>query len=594
LSGPRIPSPTAWKVQPFPLEAVRLGPGLLAGKAALMLEHLRGFDPDRLLLAFRANAGLPTNGAVVAGGWESPDGEANGNLRGHYTGHFLSALAQAYASTGDEVYGAKIQYLLDGLLECRTVFQQSHPGYLAAYPETQFITLETMTDGDYTVVWAPYYTAHKILKGLLDAYVATDDARALDLAEGLCAWMYSRLAKLSPDVLQHMWSLHGSGEYGGLAEAICDLYALTGDPDHLALARLFELDTLVDACAQGRDILDGVHANQHIPIFTGLARLYDVTGERRYLTAAENFWDMVVPRRMYSIGGTSTKEFWAAAGSIAGTLSDTNAETCCAHNLLRLSRLLFFHSQDPKYLDYYERAFYNQILGSKQDQPDAERPLTTYFIGLEPGSVRNYLPKAGATCCEGTGLESATKYQDSVYFHAADDSGLYVNLYCASTLDWKVRVTQQTDFPVEQGTTLRIDGHGVFDLHLRVPHWAVDGFRVTINGRPHPVEGTPGTYLTISREWHDGDTVHISMPFGLRAEPTLDDPSLQALMYGPIHLVALDPRRTFLEFELPDDLTDVVTALPGKPLHFHLDGIELAPFYEGTTEPYHSYVRSRP
>jgi DUF1680 family protein len=578
-------------VQPFPLGQVTLGPGLFADKARLMHDHLRGFDPDRLLRAFRMTAGLPIEGVTAPGGWEDTSGEANGNLRGHYTGHFLSALSQAYASTRDPAYGEKIAYLVDGLMECREALQKlelapSHPGFLAAYPETQFVQLETMAEGDYTVVWAPYYTAHKILRGLLDAYESTGNGRALELAEGLGSWMYSRLRRLSPAVLQRMWSLHGTGEYGGLAEAVCDLYAVTGDAELPALGRLLDLDSLIDACVEGRDIFDGMHANQHIPILIGLVRLAETTGEPRYLTAATNFWDQIIPARTYSIGGTSTKEFWAAAGSIAGTLTDTNAETCCAHNLLKLSRLLFFHQQDPRYVDYYERALYNQILGSKQDEADPERPRTTYFIGLEPGSVRNYLPKDGATCCEGTGLESATKYQDSIYFRASDDSGLYVNLYSASTVGWKVRVTQRTEFPVEQGTTLRIEGEGTFDLHLRVPQWATDGFLVTINGLPHPVEGTPGNYLTISREWLDGDTVHVAMPFPLTAEPTPDDPEMVALRYGPISLVALDPRRTFLELD-PRKLTP----LPGRPLHFELDGIEFAPFYEGNTKPYHAYFR---
>lgn len=303
---------------------------------------------------------------------------------------------------------------------------------------------------------------------------------------------------------------------------------------------------------------------------------------------------------MFAIGGTSTNEFWRAAGSIAATLDDTNAETCCAHNLMKLSRLLFFHQQDPRYVDYYERALYNQILGSKQDEPDAERPLATYFIGLAPGAVRDFTPKEGATCCEGTGLESATKYQDSIYFRTADDSGLYVNLYCASSLDWAARgvtISQQTDFPVEQGTTLRIDGDATFDLHLRVPSWAAKGFHLTINGQAHPGEAMPGTYLTISRNWRSGDTVRISMPFTLRAEPAPDEPEVQALMYGPIHLVARDPRRTFLEFSLDPgadqsgDLIGALTPVPGKPLHFDLGGIELAPFFEGTTDAFHSYFR---
>ena len=818
--------PSAWTVQPFSLDEVTLRQGLFADKRQLMLDHARGYDVNRLVQVFRANAGLSTGGAVAPGGWEGLDGEANGNLRGHYTGHFLTMLSQAYAGTGEQVFADKIGTMVGALTEVRAALRgepvvlssagrfgtaaehvrgsyryvdlpsgvlggasavtlsawlkpthdgswgrvldcgnnttrylylvarnasgvprfaittggaggeqglngtaalplgewshlavtiaggtgtlyvngtavaqntamtltpaalgtlannwlgrsnypadpvfagafdefniwsraltaaeiaelrdsraadtsaghgdlasyafdetagstfadasgrgltatlrrtwggPSHPGFLAAYPETQFILLESMTGSDYTKVWAPYYTAHKILRGLLDAYTATDDDRALDLASGMGDWMYSRLSKLPAATLQRMWGLFSSGEFGGIVEAICDLYTLTGTAEHLALARLFDLDKLIDACAANTDTLDGLHANQHIPIFTGLVRLYDATGEERYLTAAKNFWGMVVPGRMYGIGGTSTTEFWKASGVIAGTISATTAETCCAYNLLKLSRTLFFHEQAPKYMDYYERALYNQVLGSKQDTADAEKPLVTYFIGLTPGHVRDYTPKQGTTCCEGTGMESATKYQDSVYFRAADGSALYVNLYSPSSLTWAekgVTVTQSTDYPREQGTTLTFGGgRAAFALRLRVPAWATAGFRVTVNGRA--VSGTPkpGSYFSVSRTWRAGDTVRVAVPFRLRVEKALDDPSLQTLFYGPVNLVARDSATDYLKFGLyrnaglSGDLLPSLTPVPGKRLHFTLDGTEFAPFFEGTEDPTHAYVR---
>ncbi|MEU5636816.1 beta-L-arabinofuranosidase domain-containing protein [Streptomyces rishiriensis] len=819
-SASALPPPQAWSLQPFPLEAVALGPGVFAAKRQLMLDHARGYDVNRLLQVFRANAGLSTLGAVAPGGWEGLDGEANGNLRGHYTGHFLTMLAQAYASTGDQVFAARIRTAIDALTEVREALRHdpavlstdgpfgaaaenvrgsyryvdlpsgvlggaaevtlaawvkpthdaawtrildfgddttrylylaarnangaprfaitgsgaggeqgldgtaalplgrwshlavtlaggvgtlyvdgtavarntamsltpaalgpladhwlgrshyasdpvfagafggfdawsraltadeiaalqdrrttgdlvsygfdetsgstfadasgraltaalrrawgapSHPGFLAAYPETQFIRLESMTGSDYTKVWAPYYTAHKILRGLLDAHLATGDDRALDLASGMGDWMHSRLSKLPEATLQRMWGLFSSGEFGGIVEAVCDLHAISAKPEHLALARLFDLDRLIDACAANTDVLDGLHANQHIPIFTGLVRLYDATGEERYLTAAKNFWGMVVPHRMYGIGGTSTGEFWKARDVVAGTIGASTAETCCAYNMLKLSRTLFFHEQDPAYMDYYERALYNQVLGSKKDTADSEKPLVTYFIGLEPGHVRDYTPKQGTTCCEGTGMESATKYQDSVYFKAADGSALYVNLYSPSTLTWAekgVTVAQRTDFAREQGSTLTVRGRtAAFALRLRVPAWATSGFRVTVNGRRVEGTPTPGSYLTVVRTWRDGDVVRVATPFRLRVEKALDDPSLQTLFYGPFHLVARDSATAYLEFglyrnaALSGDLLPSLAPVSGEPLHFTLDGTGFAPFFEGSEDPTHAYVR---
>ncbi|POX49876.1 glycosylase [Streptomyces sp. Ru71] len=815
-----LPAPGTWKLHPFGLDEVALGPGLFADKRALMLAHARGYDVNRLLQVFRANAGLSTLGAVAPGGWEGLDGEANGNLRGHYTGHFLTMLSQAYASTGEQVFAEKIRAMVGALTEVREALRHdpavlsvegrfgpaaenvrgsyryvdlppqllggaaeltlaawvkpthdaawarvldcgddttrylylaarnasgvprfaittggpggeqglngtaalpldqwshlavtlgagtgtlyvngtavarstamtltpaalgtlahhwlgrsafaadpvfagafggfdvwsralgpaeiaalqgrrgsgdlvsyafdeqeggtfadasgrgltatlrrtwggpSHPGFLAAYPETQFIQLESMTGSDYTKVWAPYYTAHKILRGLIDAHLATGDARALDLAAGMGDWMHSRLSKLPAATLQRMWGIFSSGEFGGIVEAICDLHALTGRSQHLALAELFDLDRLIDACAAGTDVLAGLHANQHIPIFTGYLGLYDATGEERYLQAARNFWHMVVPHRMYAIGGTSTGEFFKERDVIAGTIAATTAETCCAYNMLKLSRALFLHDQDPAYMDYYERALYNQVLGSKQDKPDAEKPLVTYFIGLTPGHVRDYTPKQGTTCCEGTGMESATKYQDSVYFAQADGSALYVNLYSPSTLTWRehgVTVTQETGFPSEQGSTLTVRGAtAAFTLRLRVPAWATAGFRVTVNGRPVGGTPVPGSYFPVERTWRDGDVVRVVMPFRLRVEKALDDPVLQALFLGPVNLVARHPATTYLEFglyrnaALSGDLLPTLTPVPGKPLHFTLDGIEFAPFHEGTEDPTHAYVR---
>ena len=456
-------------------------------------------------------------------------------------------------------------------------------------------------------MWAPYYTAHKILKGLLDAYLATDDARALDLASGMCDWMYSRLSKLPESTLQRMWGIFSSGEFGGIVEAIVDLYAITGKADHLALAKLFDLDRLIDACAADTDILDGLHANQHIPIFTGLRPAVRRDGRERATSPprrTSGAWS--IPQRMYGIGGTSTAEFWKARGVIAGTISDTNAETCCAYNLLKLSRSLFFHEQDPKYMDYYERALLNQVLGSKQDKADAEKPLVTYFIGLNPGHVRDYTPKQGTTCCEGTGMESATKYQDSVFFTKADGSALYVNLYSAATLDWSakgVTLTQSTDYPREQGSTITLGGgSAAFELRLRVPSWATAGFRVTVNGSA--VSGTPaaGSYFTIpSRTWRGGDVVRVTIPFRLRVEKALDDPTLQTLFYGPVNLVGRNSATSYLPVGLyrnaglSGDLLPSLTPVSGKPLHYTLGSTEFAPFYEGSEDPTHAYVkRSEP
>ncbi|CAM5294439.1 hypothetical protein SPURM210S_01923 [Streptomyces purpurascens] len=271
--------------------------------------------------------------------------------------------------------------------------------------------------------------------------------------------------------------------------------------------------------------------------------------------------------------------------------------------MLKLSRTLFFHAQDPKYMDYYERALYNQVLGSKQGQAgrgEAARSRTS--SGWRPVmSVTADTPKQGTTCCEGTGMESATKYQDSVYFATSDGSALYVNLYSPSTLTWAekgVTVTQTTGYPREQGSTLTFGGaRASFTLRLRVPSWARAGFRVTVNGSAVPGTPTPGSYFAVTRTWRAGDTVRVTLPFRTRVEKALDDPSLQTLFHGPVNLVARASATEFLKVGLyrnaglSGDLTASLTPVPGKPLHFTLGGTEWAPFSEGTEDPTHAYFR---
>ncbi|WAU81272.1 glycoside hydrolase family 127 protein [Streptomyces sp. Qhu-G9] len=592
----------AWPVQPFPLGQVALGDGVFRRKRDLMLDYARSYPADRILAVFRANAGLDTRGARPPGGWETSDG----NLRGHYGGHFLTLVAQAYADTREAALKAKLDHLVTALGECQRALAEqgsprpSHPGYLAAYPETQFVLLESYTT--YPTIWAPYYTCHKIMRGLLDAHTLAGNAQALTIASAMGDWVHSRLARLPKTQLDRMWSIYIAGEYGGMNEVLADLHALTGRAEHLAAARCFDNTALLEACAADRDILDGRHANQHIPQFTGYLRLHDHTGQEEYAAAARNFWGMVAGSRTYSLGGTGQGEMFRARGAIAATLDDKNAETCATYNMLKLSRQLFFHEPDAAYMDHYERGLTNHILASRRDAPSTSSPEVTYFVGMGPGVVREY--GNTGTCCGGTGMENHTKYQDSVYFRSAAGDTLYVNLYLASTLRWpeKGLVIEQTgDYPAEGVRTLTFrEGGGPLDVRLRVPSWATGGFTVTVNGVRQRAEAEPGSYLTLSRNWQRGDRIRVTAPYRLRVERALDDPTVQSLSYGPVLLVARSQEtgfRTFSfykDFTLRGDLADVI-APEGRPLHFTTHGLTLAPFHLADDARYHAYFeRSEP
>ncbi|MGW1777875.1 glycoside hydrolase family 127 protein [Streptomyces sp. NPDC002143] len=598
VPAPAAPAPSTWAVQPFPLDQVALGDGVFRRKRDLMLGYARAYPADRILAVFRANAGLDTRGAQPPGGWETADG----NLRGHYAGHFLTLVAQAYAGTREAALKAKLDHLVAELALCQQAFadhgspKPTHPGYLAAYPETQFILLESYTT--YPTIWAPYYTCHKIMRGLLDAHSLAGNAQALAIASKMGDWVHSRLGRLPKAQLERMWSIYIAGEYGGMNEVMADLYALTGRPEHLAAARCFDNTALLDACADDRDILEGRHANQHIPQFTGYLRLFDHTGDERYAAAARNFWGMVAGPRTYSLGGTGQGEMFRARGAVAATLGDNNAETCATYNLLKLGRQLFFHEPDAAYLDHCERGLTNHILASRRDAAGSTGPEVTYFVGMGPGVVREY--GNTGTCCGGTGMENHTKYQDSVYFRSADGAALYVNLYLASTLRWPERglvVEQTSAYPTEGVRTLTFrEGGGSLDLKLRVPSWATAGFTVTVNGVRQQARAVPGSYLTLSRTWQRGDRVTVSAPYRLRIERALDDPTVQSLFHGPILLVARSQATSlrafsfYKDFTLRGDLADPIRP-EGRPHHFTTHGLTLAPFHLADDTRYHAYFR---
>ncbi|SDD74440.1 beta-L-arabinofuranosidase domain-containing protein [Glycomyces harbinensis] len=481
-----------------------------------------------------------------------------------------------------------------------------HPGFLAAYPETQFLRLEEFaTYGGNAGIWAPYYTCHKIMAGLLDAHRLAGSDDALDLATGMGEWVHSRLVALPRERLDRMWSIYIAGEYGGMNESMAALAALHPDrPEFLETARLFDNTALLEATARGTDLLDGKHANQHIPQFTGYLRMHEQGAGEGYRTAAANFWDMVVPHRAYAHGGTGVGEIFRARGVIAGSFyqypNDANhAETCCVYNLLKLARNLFFHTGDAKYMEYYERALYNQILGSRRDTDSTEDPEVTYFAPVRPGRWRDF--GNTGTCCGGTGMENHTKYQDSVYFAAADGKALFVNLYMPSTLDWSeknVTVEQRTDYPFDGAVrlTVRARRRTRFALKLRVPSWAEE-FRVEVNGREQDLDAAPGTYAVLDRDWRGGDEVDIAIPLRLHTEAALDDPGVQSVYCGPTLLalqheaVGDDLATGLVDLAVGDDLEAFEPT--GEPLHFTADGYTFAPFHLGNREPYHLYWRRR-
>jgi DUF1680 family protein len=643
-----ITTPPSRLAETFPLDQVVLDRDA-AGRETPFIRNrdkfVRGLaatNPDSFLYNFRDAFGQPQPaGAQRLEGWD----DQTTRLRGHASGHYLSAIAQAYASTTyDDALRAnflqKMNYLIDTLYDLsqksgkpakaggpfgadptavppgegragfdsnlragaiRTDYWNWGVGFISAYPPDQFIMLEkgaTYGTRD-SQIWAPYYTLHKILAGLLDSYEVAGNRKALEIALGMGTWVHTRLKALPPEVRAGMWGRYIAGEYGGMNEVMARLFRLSGDKRFLECAKLFDNTAFFfgNAAHEGGleknvDTIRGRHANQHIPQITGALETFRNTTEVPYYLIAANFWEIVNRSYMYSIGGVAGARtpnnaecFTAEPDSLWGNgfANGGQNETCATYNLLKLDRQLFMYDQTAKYMDHYERALYNHILASVAE----DSPGNTYHVPLNPGAQKRFgnAQMNGFTCCNGTALESNTKLQDSIYFKSADNGTLYVNLFVSSTLTWserRVSVQQVTSFPYADTTRLIVKGSGQFDVKVRVPHWATRGFFVKINGRDQPISAKPGSYVSLGHTWRANDAIDIRMPFGFYLDPVMDQPNVASIFYGPVLLAAEEagPRRDWRPVTL--DATDIGKSIRGDraTLRFTIDGVPFKPFFE--------------
>ncbi len=594
------------KAKPFDLKQVRLLPGIFKENMERDQAYLLQLEPDRFLHMFRITAGLPS-AAEPYGGWENPDGE----LRGHTLGHYLSGCALMYASTGDERLKDRVDYMVAELAKCQEAMpaQGYNAGFLSAYPEEFFDRVDRRES-----VWAPYYTLHKILAGLLDAYQHCGNQQALDVLEKLAGWLQFRTERLSLEEMQ----IALLNEPGGMNEALANLYGVTGKPEHLNLSLTFNDSVVLDPLARREDLLDRLHANTQIPKAIGAARQFELTGENRYQEIARFFWERVALYRSFAIGGHSDDELFFPISRFSQHLSSVTAETCNTYNMLKLTRHLFSWEPSALTMDFYERGLFNHILGSQ----DPKSGMMLYFASLRPGHVKVYnSPTNSFWCCTGTGMENHAKYGDTIYFH--DDDSLFVNLFIASELTWDEKgltLRQETTFP--EADTTRLTLHCAqptrLILKIRYPSWA-QGLSITVNGKQEAVQATAGSYVSIERVWQDGDTVDVRLPMSLHLEALPAAPNMSAVLYGPVVLAgALGTRdmpdvynkdyhtRTALINRLPappvpvlvgtpDDVLATIQPVPDNPLTFRTNGIgspqdvELIPFYRTHHQRYTVY-----
>jgi len=508
----------------FPLSQVRLGPGPFLDAQRLDADYLLRLEPDRLLHHFRVNAGLEPK-APVYGGWESVEPWVEIRCHGHTLGHYLGAAACMYESTGDDRFARRVDYLVAELAEC----QSKTGGWLTAFPDGVAPLTDSLAGRPFAGV--PWYTTHKVMAGLRDAWWHRGSAAARDVLVRFAEWIRVASADVPDEGMQKMLDR----EHGGMNEVLADVAEITSNPLYLDLAQRFSHRALLDPLIAGRDTLDGLHANTQIPKVIGFARIAEQGGGPDIGAAAPFFWQTVTRTRSFATGGHGDNEHFFPRHEFARRLgSGKTMETCCTHNMLRLTRALYAARDSREYMDYFERALFNGILASQ----DPETGMNTYFQSTRPGYVRLYhTPFDSFWCCTGSGLENHARYGESIYARYA--GALVVNLFMASTLEWRERgvtVTQETLFPDSDTTRLRLelDRPKTLEVFIRQPEWC-PGLQITVNGRLSKGTADHG-YRRLKRRFRSGDVIEVRLPMSLRVATLPGETHVGALMYGPIAL----------------------------------------------------------
>ncbi len=600
-------------VRQFPLSEVQLLESPFKEAMDRNATYLLSLDADRLLHNTRQYAGLKPKGELY-GGWEAQ------GIAGHTLGHYLTALSQQFAATGDAHFRDRITHIVSEMAECQKAYGD---GYVGALPAKELATMRAFKDGKVEPVspfnfrggaWVPWYTQHKVLAGLKDAWVLGGNEQAKEVTLKLADWVDAITAGLSSEQQQKMLQV----EHGGMIETLVDLYSLTGEPRYLAASRRFYHKEILDPLQAGKDSLSGKHANTQIPKVIGEARTYEVTGEPEGRKIAEFFWETVVKRRSWVIGGNSDREHFFPEGKAHEHLGTQTAESCNTYNMLKLTEHLFTWHPTVELADYYERGLYNHILASQEPK----QGMFAYFISLKPGHSKVYsTPTDSFWCCVGSGMENHTKYGEAIYFHGESD--VYVNLFLPSVLSWKEKglvLEQRTDYPRTDFTELTIKSAPATPLRLlvRCPAWATGPLVFQLNGQPLAVSSKPGVFAEVSRPWASGDRLRVTIPMGLHTETLEGNPNQVAFLYGPLALAgdlgpapetktfpyaknqadndrAPDAGVPFLVKAPAAELTASLKRLPGDGITFSTNGlgkpsdVTLRPFNAITYERYNLY-----
>ena len=560
------------KLQPLPINHVRLTGGPLQAAQQADANYLLKLEPDRMLAHLRERAGLKPK-AQGYGGWDG----GGRNLTGHIAGHYLSAVSLMWAATGDVRFKDRATYIVEQLKEVQDAQGDGYIGALedgaGADGKQRFVDLSNgiIKSGGFDLngLWSPWYVEHKLFAGLRDAYRYTGNQTALQVEVRFAGWVEQTLSRLNDDQLQRMLGT----EFGGMNEVLAELYADTADKRWLTLADKFHQKAMLDPLSQDKDVLAHNHGNTQIPKVYGALMRYVYTGNPADEETAKFFWDRVANHYSFATGGDGKNEYFGEPDKLNDMVDGRTAETCNVYNMLKMTRTLFSVDPDIRYADFHERALFNHILAS-QDPSDG---TVTYMLPVGRGVQHEYQKMfEDFTCCVGSSMESHALHGAGIYYYKGSDE-LWVSLYAPSIATWEsagVETEMNTDLPVGStaALTIRVKTPKRFTLALRRPYWAEDGFTVRINHVLMKEVPPPASYVKITRVWKQGDTVELNLPKRLRVEPLPDNPGRIAVMWGPLVLAGdLGP-----EVQQPDsDNESAPDPTPAPALVTAADSVEI-------------------
>jgi len=515
-----------FRVLPFELTDIKLLEGPFMHATELNVKILLKYEPDRLLSKFYSEAGLKPKVDHYMG-WEDE------TIAGHSLGHYLSACAMMFQTTGDNRFLERINYIVS---ELRLLQDADEEGYIGASPNGKKIMESEIAKGDIRSqgfdlngIWSPFYTQHKMMAGLRDAYRFCGNTTALEVEKSFADWLDGIVTPLTEEQVQKMLRC----EYGGISETLADLYADTKDEKYLKISKIFYQKAFLDPLKEGTDILPGKHCNTNIPKLIALSRIYELTGDTSDRKAAEFFWQTVVNHHSYVTGGNGNNEYFGQADKLRDRLGEGTTESCNVYNILKLTEHLFEWEASAQVADFYERALFNHILSTQ----NPETGNVTYNLSLDMGGFKDFQDPFLFTCCIGSGMENHSKYGKNIFYH--NDNELYVFQYIASELTWKEKgiiLTQKTSYPEEQGSQFefKCEKPVKLTLQIRYPAWAKNGIEIQVNGSRKRITQQPGSFVAIEKTWKTGDKVEVKIPFSIRLETMPDDSNRVAVMFGPL------------------------------------------------------------